>query len=191
MNCVIGGTGVKSARGTDISGTYGEKLTPLVSAKPTASAVAAGSPLFASALNGGSMEDRFGTAVPGEFSWADRNVPVTASGNYNALFTQENPTIYCPITVPVTVTLVPTPTPTPQNNSENSTHSTSAPSLQSSVADTPTNTTADLSGATFPAGVTGVSLSVSLEAADGMLPYHHPNAHLHLRKYDLLYEWGY
>jgi hypothetical protein len=43
----------------------------------------------------------------------------------------------------------------------------SAPSLPSSVTDTPTNTAADLSGATFPSGVTGVSLSVTPEAADG------------------------
>ena len=55
----------------------------------------------------------------------------------------------------------------PQNNSGESSHGTTAPSLPSSVTDTSTSTTIDLSGATFPAWVTGVSLSVTPEAANG------------------------
>ncbi len=51
--------------------------------------------------------------------------------------------------------------------SDNSTYNSSVPSLPVSVADTSTNTTADLSGATFPSGITGVTLSVSPETATG------------------------
>ena len=64
-------------------------------------------------------------------------------------------------------TPTPTPTPAPQNNSDGSSHSTPAPSLPSSLTNSPTSTTVDLSGATFPAGVTGVSLAVTPEAANG------------------------
>ncbi|HEX2985624.1 MAG TPA: cadherin-like beta sandwich domain-containing protein [Caproiciproducens sp.] len=58
-----------------------------------------------------------------------------------------------------------TPIPTPSNSSGGSSHGTTTPSLPASLTDTPTNTTIDLSGAAFPAWVTGVSLSVLPEAA--------------------------
>ncbi len=56
---------------------------------------------------------------------------------------------------------------TPSNSSGGSSHGTPAPSLPSSLTDFPTSTTADLSSVTFPVGVTGVSLAVTPETANG------------------------
>ena len=53
-------------------------------------------------------------------------------------------------------------------SSGNSSHSSSTSSLPSSVTDTPTNTTVDLSGATFAAWVTGISLSASPLSSGGV-----------------------
>lgn len=144
-----------------------DKLLPTVTSNPTASSVTAGSPLSASRLSGGSAAVN-GTSISGKFQWADPTAVVTLSGNYAALFVPDNTTDYNSIPLTVPVTAVPTPTPAPQNNSGSSSHSASSPSLPSSVTEPSTGTQADLSGATFPAGVTGVSLSVSPEAENGV-----------------------
>ncbi|HEX3039061.1 MAG TPA: Ig-like domain repeat protein [Caproiciproducens sp.] len=56
---------------------------------------------------------------------------------------------------------------TVEEHPSSSSGGSSTPSLPTSVTDTPTNTTVNLSGATFPAWVTGVSLAVTPEAANG------------------------
>ncbi|HEX2985469.1 MAG TPA: bacterial Ig-like domain-containing protein, partial [Caproiciproducens sp.] len=55
----------------------------------------------------------------------------------------------------------------PSSPSGGSSGGSSTPSLPTTLTDTPTNTTVDLSGAAFPAWVTGVSLSVSPIASNG------------------------
>ena len=96
-------------------------------------------------------------AYPWNNVWAGSHTlkaSYSGDGNYNPV---------SGIPVPVNVTAPPAPSsPVPQSS-----HETSAPSLPTSVADTPTSTTIDLSGATFPAWVTSVSLSVAPEAANG------------------------
>ena len=144
---------------TDSSSTWPytpDKLLPTVTSNPTASSVTAGSPLSASKLPGGSAAVN-GTAISGKFQWADPTVIVTASGDYPALFIPDDTTDYntVPVTVLVTVT-----------GSSGSSHET-CPSLPSSVTEPSTGAQIDLSGATFPAWVTGVSLSVAPEAANG------------------------
>ncbi len=155
------------------------KFTPVVSVLPTASTVAAGSLLSASTLSGGIMLDASGNAVSGTFAWASPNDKAATTSNYYSVVfipsDTDNYNAVAGITIPVTVTPTPTPTPTPaptpspapQSTSGSSSHGTSKPSLPISLTDTPTNTTADLSGAAFPVGVTGVSLSVTPEATVG------------------------
>lgn len=96
---------------------------------------------------------------------------VTASGNYDAVFTASDAMDYntASVSVPVTVTPASIPTSTPAPSSGNSNSSgTPAPALPSSVTDTVSNTQADLSGAVMPSGVTSVTLSVTPETATGI-----------------------
>ena len=153
-----------SAESTPFDYTPG-KTTPTVSVLPTASTVMTGSPLSVSRFSGGNVTGIGGATVPGSFEWANPNTTVTASGNYEAIFTPADTAVYNPVSgikVPVTVTAAPAPAP---SGSGGSSHS--APSLPSSLTDVPTNTTVNLSGAVMPAGVASVSLTVTPEMANG------------------------
>lgn len=138
------------------------KDTPTVFANPTASSITAGSPLSSSSFSGGNAAFN-GTAIRGSFQWANPTAVVMVSGSYPAFFVPEDTADYntVPVMIPVTVTAPPAPT-------QDTSHEASAPSLPSSVTEPSIGAQVDLSGATFPARVAGVSLSVSPEAAGGV-----------------------
>ncbi|WP_411676823.1 beta strand repeat-containing protein [Caproicibacter sp.] len=131
------------------------KITPVIGTAPTASPVKAGEKLSASKLTGGTAAAN-GKQIPGAFSWAHPDTAVTASGSYEAIFTPTDTATYNTVNgIPVAVTVAAAP------SSGSHSSSTSAPSLPSSLTDATTHITVDLSGATFPSWVTGVSLSAS------------------------------
>lgn len=140
------------------------KAALTVKTPPIASQIPSGSKLSASALTGGTVTDANGTTIPGTFAWAHPDTVVTASGSYEAIFTPNDGTNYntALASVPVTVTAAPTPSSGNGNSS-----GTSTLPLPSGVMDTVSNVQADLSGATMPAGVTSVTLSVTPETASG------------------------
>ena len=139
-----------------------QKTTPVIQTVPTASPIASGDRLSASTLTGGKMTNANGAEVSGKFAWANPDAVVTASGDYEAIFTPTDTTVYntvSGISVPVTVTAA--------SSSGSHSSGTSTPSLPTSLTDVPTNTTVILSGAAFPSGVTGVSLSFTPETSAG------------------------
>ena len=140
------------------------KAATTVTTPPTASQILSSSKLSASTFTGGTVTDSNGTTILGTFAWAQRDRVVTASGNYDAIFTPNDPTDYNTALVSVNVTV----TAAPSNNSNSS--GTPASSLPSGVTDTMSNAQADLSGATMPSGVTSVTLSVTPEAVTPTTP---------------------
>ena len=82
-----------------------KKITPVVSALPTASSVSVGDTLSASTLRGGIIKANESTVL-GTFAWAHPDTVVTASGNYDAVFTPNDGTNYkqASVSVPVTIT---------------------------------------------------------------------------------------
>lgn len=142
------------------------KAALTVKTPPTASQIPSGSKLSASALTGGAVTDANGTEILGTFAWAHPDTAVTASGNYEAIFTPNDGTNYntALASVPVTVTAPPTPTPSSGNSNSSG---TTVSALPSGVTDAVSNTQADISGATMPSEVTSVTLSVTPEAANG------------------------
>ncbi|XOQ48506.1 MAG: hypothetical protein ACFWUM_06255 [Eubacteriales bacterium] len=126
------------------------QLTPVVTTLPTASSIPYGSKLSASVLSGGVVECNSET-VDGTFTWKNGDVAVTASGEYEAVFTPADKAKYetVSINVPVAVTA-----------KQKSRHSKAKPVMPTILTDVTTNIIVDISDLTLPAGVTAVSLNV-------------------------------
>ena len=140
-----------------------KKITPTVKTAPTASNIVYGSALSSSILSNGTMLNASGKTVPGSFAWETPSAIVTASGNYTVVFTPGDITHYNTVTgIPVPVTVAAAS----DGNSNSSSGTNSKPSLPSTLTDTPTGLTADLSGASFPSWITKITVSATRVTQD-------------------------
>jgi hypothetical protein len=179
MNCILEGTGAKDADGNDLTGIYDTNgKIELSVTMPRSAQAKIGEPVTLKATVA-----KFGVSnlvtFPGKVQFTVNGAPIGAPVSIAADGTAQ--TVWTPAsgaTVSLKSTYIPsdadryartdspvwsyTPTAVPRSGGSSS----FSPSLPSSVTEPSTGAQVDLSGAVFPAGVTGVTLSVAPEAGN-------------------------